>query len=283
MVPYPSERGDRETETGVSTQPDAIDDVAYLTRSHHRTTALTALADRPRTRTELRELTGVSQSTIGRTLRAFENRGWIARTDHRYGTTQLGAFVASGMRELLDRIETERKLREIWGWFPAQLRRVPLEAFSEAVVTVAAVDDPYRPVNRFVSLLRETDRFRFVGFDLALLEPCRDELCQRIIDGMTAEIIDPPSVAEYIRATYPDRSERTLASGNLTVLLHEELPAYGLSLFDDRIGLCGYHPDSGTVRAFVDTDDPKIREWAVSTYDEYRREARPLAVETPAE
>nr|WP_293029500.1 MarR family transcriptional regulator [Natronococcus sp.] len=264
-------------------QSDAIDDVAYLTRSHHRTAALAALADRPRTRAELRELTGVSQSTIGRTLRAFENRGWIARTDHRYETTQLGAFVASGMRELLDRIETERKLRETWSWFPAEIRGLPLESFSEAVVTVPDVDDPYRPVNRFASLLRETDRFRFVGFELALLEPCRDELCGRVVDGMATEIIDPPSVVSYIRTTYPEQSERTLASGNLTVLIHEEPPEYGLSIFENRVGICGYHPDSGTVRAFVDTDDPTIRKWAVSTYDEYRREARPLAVETPAE
>lgn len=150
------------------------------------------------------------------------------------------------------------------------------------VVTVSAVDDPYRPVNRFVSLLRETDRFRFVGFELALLEPCRDELCQRVVDGMTTEVIDPLSVVSYIRTAYPEQSERTLASGNLTVLVSQELPEYGLSLFDDRIGICSYHPDSGTVRAFVDTDDGEVREWAVSTYDSYRREARPLAVETPA-
>jgi predicted transcriptional regulator len=280
MAPNPSER---ETETGVSVRPDAIDDVAYLTRSHHRTTALVALAERPRTRAELRDLTGVSQSTIGRTLRAFENRGWIVRTDHRYEATPLGAFVASGIRELLARVETERELREIWGLFPDEVRRLPLESFSEAVVTVPTVDDPYRPVNRFVSLLRETDRFRFVGFELALLEPCRDELCGRVVDGMATEVIDPPSVVSYIRTTYPEQSARTLASGNLTVLIHEELPEYGLSLFDDRVGICGYHPDSGTVRAFVDTDDPTIREWAVSTYEAYRREARPLAVETPAE
>ncbi|WP_394741944.1 helix-turn-helix transcriptional regulator [Natronococcus roseus] len=283
MVPNHSERGDRGTETGVSVHPDSIDDVAYLTRSHHRTTALVALAERPRTRADLRELTGVSRSTIGRTLRALEDRGWIARTDHCYETTPLGAFVAAGMRELLDRVETERKLRGIWVWFPDEVRRLPLESFSEAVVTIPTVDDPYRPVNRFISLLRETDRFRFVGFELALLEPCRDELCGQVVDGMAAEVIDPPSVVSYIQRTYPEQSARTLASGNLTVLIHEELPEYGLSLFDERVGICGYHPDSGTVRAFVDTDDPTIREWAVSTYEGYRREARPLAVETPAE
>jgi predicted transcriptional regulator len=135
-------------------------------------------------------------------------------------------------------------------------------------------------VNRFASLLRETDRFRFVGYDVALLEPCKDELSQRIIDGMHTEIIDPPSVASYILSTYREHCSESLQSGNLTVRVHDDLPAYGVSLFDDRIGISGYNPDSGTVQVLLDTDAPEAREWAESTYESYRREARPLALET---
>ncbi|AGB39373.1 helix-turn-helix transcriptional regulator [Natronococcus occultus] len=282
MDPHSSESGDRERKTGVSST-EAIDDVAYLVRSPHRTVALAALADGPRTRAELRDLTDVSRSTVGRTLRAFEERGWIEPTDEGYETTRLGGFVATGMRELLERVETELKLRDVWRWFPAETRELPLESLSRAVVTVAAVDDPYRPVNRFRSLLRETDRFRFVGFELALFELCRDELTDQVAGGMTTEVVDPPSVARYIRRTYPERSERMFASGNLTVLVHDGLPEYGLSLFDDRIAICGYHTDSGTVRILIDTDDRTVREWAESTYAAYRREARPFQAETPLE
>lgn len=266
----------------VRTHSTAVDDVAYLTRSAHRVAVLGSLADGPRSRTELRERTDVSRSTIGRTLREFEARHWVARNGHQYEITQLGAFVATGMASLLERLETERRLRDVWHWLPADVRELELEMLSDAVVTVAAVDDPYRPVNRFVSLLRETNRFRFVGFDLALLEPCRDELCQRIVDGMRTEIVDPPSVAGYIRRTYPETSDETLASGNLAVLLHEDLPAYGLSLFDDRVGICGYNPDSGTVRVLIDTDSRVVREWAEATYESYRLEAQPLPLETSA-
>lgn len=254
----------------------SIDDIAFLARSDHRVTALDALAERPRSRSDLRATTGVSSSTIGRTLREFENRRWIDRNGHRYEATQLGAFVASSMRELIERIETERKLREVWRLLPTEARGFIVEMGSDAVVTVAEAGDPYRPVNRFVSLLRETERFRFVGFDLALLDPCRDELCERIIDGMRTEIIDPPNVARYVLTTYPELSAETLASGNLTVRLHESLPGYGICLFDDRTAISGYNPD-GTVRVVVDTDSPEIREWAESTYESYRREARPLS------
>jgi predicted transcriptional regulator len=78
----------------------AIGDVAFLTRSGHRVSALVALAERPRSRAALRELTGVSASTIGRTLGEFERRNWIRRDGHEYEATQLGAFVAAAMREV---------------------------------------------------------------------------------------------------------------------------------------------------------------------------------------
>ena len=261
----------------------SIDDIAYLVRSEHRVSTLAALTVRPRSRSELWEMAGVSSSTMRRTLTEFEKRHWIRRNGYQYEVTQMGGFIASAVTELIERVETERRLRDVWHWLPGEESGFTVEMCSDAVVTVAEADDPYRPVNRFVSLLRETDRFRFVGFDIALLEPCRDELSRRIVDGMRTEIIDPPSVARYILSTYPEHCSEPLESGNLTVRLHDDLPPYGVSIFADRVGISGYDSDSGTVRVLVDTDAPEVREWAEATYESYRREARPLALEPAAE
>lgn len=262
-----------------SARGSPLDDVEFLARSDHRVVALAALARRPQSRADLRAMTGVSRSTIGRTLRAFEDRHWIRREGRHYEATQLGTFVAGGMEALLDRLETERRLREVWQWLPGEDSGFTVEMVSDAVVTVAAADDPYRPVNRFRSLLWETDRLRFVGFDLALLEPCSDELCQRIVDGMQAEIIDPPSVVDHIRSTYPEQFGEALDSGNLTVHVHDDLPPYGVGIFDERVAFCGYDPSTGTVQVLVDTDAPAAREWAESTYGAYRREIPTLALD----
>lgn len=266
-----------------TTNSSPLDDIEFLARSEHRVTALAALARRPQTRADLLELTEASSSTIGRTLREFEARHWISKEGHHYEATELGAFVASGMRELIERMETEQTLRDVWQWLPSETSGFTIEIASDATVTGAGADDPYGPVNRFVSLLRETDRFRFVGYDVALLEPCKDELRQRILDGMQTEVIDPPSVARYILSTYKEHCSGPLESGNLTVQMHDELPAYGLSLFDDRIAISGYNRDSGTVQVLLDTDAPKARGWAISTYESYQREARPLALEMAVE
>lgn len=260
-----------------------IDDIAYLARSEHRVPTLVALTDRPRSRSELWELTGVSSSTIRRTLREFEDRCWIRRNGYQYEATQLGAAIADAMEELIDRVETEQTVRDIWHWLPDEESGFTIEMCVDATVTVAEPSDPYAPVNRFESLLQDKTTFRFVGSDVALFEPCKDVLRQQIVDGMETEIIDPPSVARYILSTYPDHCATPLESGNLTVLVHDELPRYGIGFFDDRIAISCYERDSGAVRVLIDTDVPAAREWAESTYATYRAEARPLTLEPPVE
>ena len=262
-----------------NTTNSPLEEIEFLARSEHRVTALTALAERPQRRADLRAMTGASASTVARTLRAFDERNWISRDGDRYEATQLGAYVAAGMRELIDRLETEQQLRAVWPWLPGEASGFTVEMAADAVVTVAEPDAPYRPVNRFASLLRRTDRFRFVGADVALLEPCKDDLRRRIVDGMETEIIDPPRVAEYIRSTYRDHCAAPLESGNLAVMVHDDLPPYGVSCFDDRIAVSCCDRTTGMVRVLIDTDAADAREWAESTFERYRREARPLALE----
>ncbi len=244
---------------------------------------LVALATRPQSGANLRELSDVSASTVRRTLREFEARNWVHRNGFRYEATELGVFVASAVETLVEQIETERKLRDLWHWLPGEESDFGVDTCVDAVVTVAESDNPYRPVNRFVSLLRETDQFRFVGVNISLIEPCKDEFREWILDGMRAEIIDPPNVAQHILETYPDHCSGPLESGNLSVRIHDALPPYGVCLFDHRVGVCGYNHDSGTVRVLIDSETVEAREWAEVVYESYRRESRPLRRETVPE
>jgi hypothetical protein len=150
-------------------------------------------------------------------------------------------------------------------------------------VTVADADDRYQPTTRLLALHQETEQFRYTGIDVALLEPCKDELCQRIIDGMQTELINRPRVVRYIRSTCPELFSRALEEGNLDVRLHDNLPPYGVGIFDDRIAISGYDHDSVTVRVLVDTDATEAREWAEATYTSHRRETPILPIKTTEE
>lgn len=259
-----------------STAGSTIEDIAYLVRSEHRVSTLVALTARPRSKAELGDATGVSSSTIRRTLRAFEDRDWIHREGYKYEATELGAFIASAIEDVVDRFETERKLRDVWHLLPNGENGFTIETYAEADVTVAEPGAPYLPVNRFQSLLQETSEFRFVGYGIAVLEPCWEAFCQRIVDGMVTEIIAPTTADRAVHSMSPKRRSNLLERGNLTILLHDELPLYGIGRFDDRIAVCCHDHDSGTVRALVESEDPAAHEWAASIYASYHGEARPL-------
>lgn len=250
-------------------------DIAYLTRSEHRAPALIALTVRPRSRSELWEMTGVSESTIRRTLSEFESRDWVTRDGYRYEATQLGAFVASAMAELIDRMESERKLRDVWRLLPDEETGFTIGMCSDGTVTVADPEDPSGPVTRFCSLIEATGRARLTGLDVAMLEPCKTELCERIVDGTETELIAPPRVASYIRSNCPALFSEALASGNLAVRLHDALPPFGVGIFDERIAIIGYDREGVSVRVLVETDDSDAREWAESTFTSHRRK-RPI-------
>lgn len=264
---------------GGATSETPLDDIAYLIRSEHRAPALLALTVRPRSRSELWEMTGVSESTIRRTLSEFEARDWVYRDGYQYEVTQLGAFIASAMADLIERVETERKLRDVWRLLPDEETGFTIEMCSDAAVTVADPEDPARPITRFCSLLGETEQLRFTGLDVAMLDSCRTELCERIVDGMETELITPPRVAKYIRTNCPGQFSTALESGNLDIRLHDELPPFGVSIFEDRIAVTGYDTEGVTVRVLVDTGDTDARDWAESTFASHRRKTPVLPLE----
>lgn len=261
------------------TRETPIDDIAYLTRSEHRAPTLIALTVRPRSRSELWEMTGVSESTVRRTLSEFEARDWVDRDGYQYDVTQLGAFVASAMADVIDRVETEQKLRNVWRLLPDEDSGFTMDMCADATVTVATPEDPSRPISRFCSLSEESDRLRFTGLDVAMIDACKNELCERIVDGMETELINHPRVADYIRTHCLDLFSDALESGNLDVRLHDDLPSYGVSIFDDRIAITGYDPEGVSVRVLVDTDATAAREWAESTFTAHRRKTPVVPIE----
>ncbi|WP_049900266.1 helix-turn-helix transcriptional regulator [Halococcus agarilyticus] len=254
-----------------------LDEVEFLVRSEHRVAVLDALAERPHSRADLRVLTGASSSTIGRMLSEFEDRCWIERIEHRYEATPLGAFVAEGLMTLLERMETEQTLRDVWQWLPTEEIGFDVESFTDAVVTVPEFGSPHRTANRFVELVEETETIR--GFTPTTVKSDMNVLFRNAIDGMETELMWPSDLTETVLTLHPEQVPAAIESGNLTVLTNDDLPC-ACAIFDDRIGLAGYDRETGVMRATIDTDAPEARRWAEALYESYRRDARPLNPKT---
>lgn len=252
--------------------------IEFLARSPHRLTVLDELFDGPKDRVDLRAATGASDPTIGRILGDFDSRGWTRRAGHNYTLTQPGQFVAEHFLPLLDRMETEQRLREVWRWLPHEFDGFSFEMVADATVTMVEPGDPYAPANRCLELYRGSERVR--GFDAAVTAPHHfEEVYQRIVDGMEAEIIFPRNVSMKIATAYPEKAIEAFRSDHLTLRVTDDLPLYRLLIFDDRVGIGGYHPETGVLQGYVDTDVATVREWANSTYESFRCDSQPLSRE----
>lgn len=255
------------------------DAMEFLTSSQHRVGILDALNEHPRDRDDLRRVTGASSPTIGRILSAFEDRNWIIIEDHTHRLTDLGEFVADRLTEFHDAMDVERSLRDVWPWLPHEREGFSVELFTDVVVSRPGPGYPYRPVERLTRLITETTAMR--GFGMAMLKSGNLEVFfDRALADLECEYIYPPAVFEELLSWDEQTVLEAATRANYTVLVHDALPIgdrCGICLFDDRVSICCYNQETGALQALVDTESTEMRTWAVSYYEQYRQEARPLA------
>lgn len=260
----------------------AVEEIDFLARSDHRIGVLEVLTQGPCSRANLRAVTGASSPTMGRVLADFEDRRWIVRDGPTYELTSLGEFVADRFLDLRKAMEIERKLRDVWQWLPREMEGFSVDMFTDAVVSRPGPGYPYEPVERLTQLIGGTDRMR--GFDSIVQKSINNEtVCRAVLDGMELEYVYSPVALEGTFAWNPDRVMEAATCENCTVLVHDALPdgdRCGLGIVDDRVGICCHDIDTGALTAIVDTDAPEAREWAISTFEHVRQEARPVDAET---
>ena len=114
----------------------SLAEVEFLALSENRVEVLRLLAEGARDRSELAAETGASQATLGRILRDFEERSWVERRGGEYTATATGRLVSRGFTDLLDILATERELRGVVEYLPAEELTFDLRHLSDATVTV---------------------------------------------------------------------------------------------------------------------------------------------------
>ena len=247
-----------------------LEDIRFLADSENRFTALEALAEGPRTRSELRSATEASSATISRLLGDFENRGWVTRDGNRYALTPLGEYVASRFISLYDDMTTAGELRELLPWFPLEELDVEsdLEVLAGARITAATPDDPMAPVARVLDIERKSTWTNTLADKFP--EPCVEARHEAVVDGaQTMELVTTPVVIESVMASAgADKFEEIVAADRSTVYVYDgDLPPGGiydgtayLIVLDDRDVSVG----------LIESDDPALVDRLTGTFDEYR-------------
>ena len=256
---------------------DPLDEVLFLARSGNRIEALRRLSERPSTRGDLCSALDVSQPTMGRILRALEERNWVVREGKRYRATPTGRLVAAGIADLLDRLETESRLRDVVEWLPADDLEFDLRRLADATITTPTTTRPNAPISRMVELLRDTDRALFLShaFNEAKLDLLRERSETLVARGVFSEAAIEPVVAD---PTLRRRLREALSGDGIEIRVTDESVPVAVEVTDDRTHLLLRDGD-GVVRTSLDTNDDAVRAWAESIHERYWTDARPLAVD----
>ena len=255
----------------------AVEAIEFLASSKHRVGVLTALATAGCDRDALRSATGASSPTMGRVLTAFEDRRWIERSGSTYHLTPLGEYVARRFTDLCDAMETEQKLRDVWRWLPREMEGFSVQLFADAVIAYPGPRYPYEPVERVIELVDESEWM--CGFGSTVFKSIANEaICNAVLDGMEFEYVYPPEVLAATVAWDPPMVAQAAAQDHCRVFVHDNLPdkhRCGFGIFEHRVGICCHDADTRALRAWIDTDAPEARKWALSVFERYRNEAQP--------
>lgn len=253
----------------------AIGDIEFLARSVNRIDALRALAERPRSRTELQVVTGASSSTVCRLLREFDARNWVDRDGHRYRTTELGGFVAAEFEGLVGRMATERTLYEIARWFSFE-PAFDLTCLADAEITLPSRSDPFAPIMRVGELVGSAARLRVLTYNFP--ESCFVPMWQAVMNGtQQCDLVTTPEAIEAVaESACAPRFEAVRDAERASVYVYDgEIPQiFGIN--DDVVHF-GIDDEKGTPLALIETTDETVVSWAEETFDSYRHEAQLLS------
>lgn len=235
---------------------------------------LEALFPNPLDRQDLEGQLNISRATSHRFTKRLIELDLVEKIDGKFNLTGYGEAVSDETFRYETNVRAARRLAPLLDAICEFHREFVIGPFADATVTTADPTDPYRPMERFVSLVRESNTFR--GFNTTQMVPLSIEAFgDQLFEGIETEIIYLPDTIETLLSTDPERVRTAIESGSLTLRTRDALP-YGLAIFDDRVGVGGYDEETGTLRVFVDTDSTIAREWAERVYDLYRSDSDTL-------
>ncbi|UHQ98627.1 transcriptional regulator (plasmid) [Natrinema zhouii] len=235
---------------------------------------LEVLLEEPLDRREIEARLDVSRATSHRYTQWLDEQGFVEKVDGRFQLTWRGTVIAEEVLRFEANVRTAHRMTPLLDAVCADHRDFVLEPFVDATITVAEPDDPYKPIERFIALVGESDSFR--GFNTTHMAPLvLGEFHQQVFEETDTEIVYLPHIVEKLFETYPERARESIDRGHLALRTRDELP-YGLALFDERVGIGGYDETTGLMQVFVDTDAPIAWEWGERVYASVRADSRPL-------
>ncbi|MDS0283098.1 helix-turn-helix transcriptional regulator [Haloarcula onubensis] len=260
---------------------ETLAEIEFLALSPNRVQVLESLAAGPHGRSELADVTGASQATLGRILSDFEDRDWVVRSGGKYAATATGRLVAEGFRDLLDVMAAERELRDVVAYLPTEAMDFDLRHLADASIVTPSETRPNAPLQRLLERIREAESV--TAFSHALNDQSLAVVADRLGDQefeavLTRSAVDSLTADDALR----DRLRRVVAAPSAGVRVADGDIPVAVTIADDVVNFL-VRDDRGVVQAAVDTTHPAVREWAERRYEHYRVNSVPLTADELAD
>ncbi|MFC7044870.1 helix-turn-helix transcriptional regulator [Halobacteriaceae archaeon GCM10025711] len=187
----------------------------------------------------------------------------------------LGDLVGEEVADVLETLDGVTDLAPFLERVPATHFDLDPRALADATVTHARPESPFAPVDRVVSLRRNSESIRELSSIVALdsAEQMEEQAMESGPDA-TNEVVLQADVIEAIldNPDYRDQFERTASAGTVDFYRYDDRVPFLLGLLDDVVVL-GATDDDGNPNVLVESDAPAVREWAERVYREYKAAA----------
>lgn len=254
---------------------DALEDVAYLSRSETRTRVLDVLAAAPHTPRALAERTDTPRSTLRRTLSEMVEREWVERTlDGEYVLTVRGEHVAAETERYLDSMRAIRTLGDAMAWLPTDELTVDLRHFRDATVRRPQPNAVSSPSTIATERLRDATEFACLvntapslGFERVMIDGVVEE-------RLTTTHVITDAELDVLRRE-PNRAARwrTYVEAGADLYCYDGPIPCNLLVIDETVFVLDRQPEA---LEGIECTNPAVRSWAAELVDDHRDAAEKL-------
>ena len=259
-----------------SSFPDeALEEIAYLSRSNNRAEVLAMLATESYTRRELANATDIARTTLDRIINELEERHWVARTtDGEYTTTPTGERIASVSSRFVGAVEAVRSLGEAVAWLPNDELRIGLHNFKNATVRRPEPNAMNAPSKAATELMREATEFACLVNTPPSLA-FEEAMMNAVLDGRLATnhvITDSERAVLQQDVDRASRWQQYVEAGANLYCYEGQIPC-NLLVIDDTVLILDEQPEAAEG---IESTNPEVRAWALDLINEYREDAERL-------
>lgn len=254
---------------------DALNDLAYLSRSKNRLQILRTLSKEALTRGELEDLTAISRTTVDRVVNELEERKWITRSPGgEYGTTPVGERIVTESTRFIGAIQAIRNLGDAVEWLPREELRIGLQHFRKATVRRPEPNAMNAPDTFATELMWEATRFACLVNTPPSLA-FEEAMVDGVLDGrLTTKHVITEGELGILRqdADRASRWQQYIQAGANLYCYHGQIPCNVL-VIDETVLLLDREPEAAEG---IESTNQEARSWALELINEYQDKAERL-------